>query len=83
MYCDGQSHVWVYGCLFLLQIDILFYCCHRTIFAFDLDVNRLDTMRTLLDKAGVTCAVLKHQDFLTVSATRNILNLIVCCGLLI
>ncbi|XP_062522955.1 28S rRNA (cytosine-C(5))-methyltransferase-like [Corticium candelabrum] len=37
-----------------------------TIFAFDLDVNRLDTMRTLLDKAGVTCAVLKHQDFLTV-----------------
>ncbi|XP_071511463.1 28S rRNA (cytosine-C(5))-methyltransferase-like [Diadema antillarum] len=35
------------------------------IFAFDLDVKRLGVMRSLLDRAGVTCAETIHQDFLT------------------
>ncbi|CAH1772808.1 unnamed protein product [Owenia fusiformis] len=36
------------------------------IFSFDLDKKRLETMRSLTSKAGVTSAELTHHDFLTV-----------------
>jgi putative methyltransferase len=37
------------------------------IFAFDLDPSRLATMKKLMHRASVTCAVLKHQNFLKVN----------------
>lgn len=39
----------------------------RKIFAFDLDPSRLATMKKLMHRASVTCAVLKHQNFLKVN----------------